>query len=180
MSLRKGLNDFYPLHQGLAPNATTLSGHSIFPLWKKILFSVDTKQASNDLRQVTGHNVQLTQDSTDNSLVMQATTNDPILSIDNIPFEKGKLYVLHVEMESPENSQLQIFPSNQDPSIPFPDKKYSETYQTRKGSNVFYIPLFSGNLGIRLRFDPGKKSGLYRLKTFEIREVNSSSLKELK
>ncbi|MBU0962082.1 MAG: hypothetical protein KKH60_11150 [Proteobacteria bacterium] len=151
-----------------------------FPLWKKILFSVDAKQAANDLRQVTSHNVQLTQDTTDNSLVLQATTNDPIMYIDTIPFEKGKLYVLHVELESPENSQLQVFPSNQDPSTPFPDKKYSATYKTRKGSNVFYIPLFSGNMGNRLRFDPGEKSGLYRLRKFEIRELDPSSFKEVK
>ncbi len=49
-----------------------------------------------------------------------------------------------------------------------------------KGKNILYIPLFRGDIGNRLRFDPGGKSGLYRLRKFEIREVDSSSLKKIK
>ena len=85
--------------------------------------------------------------------------------------------MLLVEINSPENTQLQIFYSSQDPAINFPDKNHLQTYNIKKGSNVLYIPMFSGNLGDRLRFDPGNKAGMYLLKKFEIRKVEPTSLK---
>lgn len=151
-----------------------------FPLWKKVIFSMDPKEVADNASNYESRNLLLNHNSSDESLEMQATTDAPNMYLNNIPFQKDKLYVLHVEIESQENSQLQIFYSSLDPAIEFPNEKHSEIYRTQKGSNVFYIPLFSANMGTSLRFDPGSKSGLYRLKAFEIREVDPFSFKELK
>ncbi len=88
--------------------------------------------------------------------------------------------MVHVEIDSQENTQLQIFYSSKDPSKGYPNEKYSVKHKIRKGSNDVYIPLFTGGLGDRIRFDPGSKSGRYRLKKFTIREVDPSSFKQVK
>jgi hypothetical protein len=151
-----------------------------FPQWKKIVFALDADRAAGDTQRYTRHNLQLEYSKTEDSLVMQAVTDDPGLTIGNIPFTKNRLYMLHLEIDSPENTQLQIFYSSLDPAEKFPEQKHSEVYNVRRGANILYIPLFSGNLGDRLRIDPGNRSGRYALKTCAIREVDPSSLKPVK
>lgn len=147
------------------------------PHWKKVIFNLGAGSATGDTGQYTGHNARLQYKPAEKALEIHATTGDPYISIRNIPFVKNKLYMLHVEIESSKKTQLQVFYSSSKPADKFPDPQRAKTYPVKKGNNVLYIPLFSGILGDRLRLDPGDKSGLYRLKKFEIREVDPASLK---
>ena len=147
-----------------------------FQDWKEVVFSLDVKSAGNT-GKYTSQNIRMEKSPSGDHFKIHATANNPNLSFDNIPFAKNHLYMLLVEIDSPENTQLQIFYSSQDPAIKFPDKNHLQTYTIRKGSNILYIPLFTGNLGDRLRFDPGSKAGIYLLKKFEIRKVEPTSFK---
>ncbi len=148
--------------------------------WKKVIFTINAKRAAGNSGQYSSHNTRMKYEKSKDSLIIHATTRDPILYIKNIPFKKNKLYMLHVEIDSPDDTRLQIFYSSQDPAKKFPDPKKSLMYTIKKGPNTLYIPLFTGTLGNRLRFDPGGKSGLYHLNKFTIREVDPSSLRKLK
>lgn len=152
----------------------------LFPQWKKSVFTLDAILAATNAEGYMANNMQLKYNKTEDSLIIQAITDDPGLFINNIAFNKGRLYMLLVEIDSPENTWLQIFSSSPDPAKQFPDEQLSTIYSIRKGSNILYIPLFSGNLGNRLRFDPGNSRGLYALKKFTIKEVDPSSLKQIK
>ncbi len=148
--------------------------------WKKTIFTLNAKRAAGNSRQYTVHHATLDYNRSKKSLDIHAKTRDPILHIENIPFKKHKLYMLHVELVSPQPTKLQVFYSHQNPKKKFPDPKHSLTHKVRKGKNILYIPLFTGSMGSRLRFDPGGTTGLYRLKKFEIREVDPVSFKHVK
>jgi hypothetical protein len=147
--------------------------------WSKVIFAIDSKSPADNKGQYTIQNAQWEQNKAGDSLNIFAATSDPNVTIKNIPFASNHLYMLHVEIDSPQNTQLQIYYSSQDPAVHFPDEKYLLTYRIAKGANVLYIPLFTGNLGDRLRFDPGNTKGLYMLKKFAIREVDPSSLQHI-
>lgn len=148
--------------------------------WKKVIFALDSKSAAGNTGQYTIKNARVEQSKTGDSLNIHATTSNPSLTIKDIPFASNHLYMLHVEIDSPGSTELQIYYSSQDPAVHFPDEKHQLTYRIEKGANVLYIPLFTGDMGDRLRFDPGNTDVLYILKNFSIREVDLSNLQRVK
>jgi hypothetical protein len=144
-----------------------------FPFWKKIIFSfagqIDTKN-----RQFTTHDMELTPRTFRNA-ALRVTGDTPGLALTEIPFAENHLYMLYLEINSPEDTTLKLFYSSKDQAVEFPDSKHVYDFLIKKGENTLYVPLFSGHLGDRLLLVPGTDAEKYTVKKLEIREVDISS-----
>ena len=104
---------------------------------------------------------------------MKSIGENPIIKFPPLPFEKAAQYVIHIEFTSSVNSVLQIFYSDsEEPGCPFSEKK-SIRKEVKAGYNDFYILLDYDKLGRWLRLDPISGIGQFKIKTIEIRKVDS-------
>ncbi len=149
-----------------------------YPHWRKKVFSINLKKVKKN-KQYNPKNLAITYDKSKKTLLLQATTNNPVLYIRRLPLSPRKIYMVKVVLESPANTKTQLYFSRDNPKKKFPDTRHSRTYPIKKGRNTLYIPLLRTDLGTKLRFDPGNVSGRYKLIQFEIKEIDSSSFKKI-
>ena len=135
------------------------------------LYRLDAGKASRGSGGYESANLKAHVQKLDGSLKLSALNGDPYLHLPDITFKAGRLYVLKIKITAPAKTTSQIFFSRRGKENLFPSVKDSAQFQVNKGNNTLYIPLISGDLGYRFRFDPGTVKGGYTIKAFEIREV---------
>ena len=121
-------------------------------------------------------NVALQYDRKNKVVEIRAENQDPHFYLPDVPFKKERLYILKVEIEAPGATNLQLFYSRLGKENDFPSEEDSAKYALQKGENTLFIPLLSGDLGHRLRLDPGTVGGNYRLKEFAVRSFDKTHL----
>lgn len=117
---------------------------------------------------LTSHNIKLESNRVPGSFT--ATTNDPQFIIP-LPGDSRTHpeFVIHLELDSPRNTQLQIFFRDRDQEA-FNENR-SITTPVKKGRNSLYLRLLSRQEINQLRLDPGKAKGAYTIHSFSARKT---------
>ncbi len=139
-----------------------------WPKWKNTVFELDLKEAGKAGRS---DNVTLSYNEKDMALLLEAVNDDPILYLPKTAFVKNRLYLVKTIIVSDHDTELELFYSVIGKENQF-SQEHSVTTRLGKGENTVFLPLFSMDLAGDLRFDPGKKSGKYRIQGLEIKEID--------
>ena len=100
---------FLPLVPNITSEIYTDFWAQNFLHWEKVTFAMDFKHAAKSSEGYTSQNVKLEHDKSEGFHKLFSTNTEPGLSIKSIPFQKNRLYMLHVKIESPESTQMQLF-----------------------------------------------------------------------
>lgn len=142
--------------------------------WKKTIFTLDLRAAAVGKYQ--SNNVKLKSRGNKKALRMEALTNDPMLFLTNVGFRKNHLYLVKAKLTSSADTALQLFYSVAGQKDKYPSAKYSVSVPIKKGKNSVFLPLFHMDLAAELRFDPGKKEGVYQIEQLEIKQLSEVHL----
>ena len=99
-------------------------------------------------------------------LEFTATGNDPYIRFPSLrnPVEQ---IMIHVLLEAPDSSALEVFYATEE------EPRFSEARRASKrlrvGRNELIIDISAQSPVIRVRLDPGRVAGPYRLEKFEVR-----------
>lgn len=105
-------------------------------------------------------------------LRLKAIGKDPVISFPLIAFKPNNKYILHINMTSSVQSDLQIFYSDiKQTGQPFSEKN-SFRLQIKKGDNDIYTVLDYPQLSGRFRLDPISGQGEMTIKSLEIKRVD--------
>lgn len=148
----------------------------IFKRSRQSVYVLDTAMLSKGREGRKYFNAALQENQARDQLHITAKNNDPHIYLPDIPFRPDRLYILRIEITAPAETYLQLFFSRKGAEDAFPAEQNSGRYRLKKGSNVLFIPLLSGDLGKRLRLDPGMKAGTYVLKDFEVRHIEPEAI----
>lgn len=121
---------------------------------------------------IEAHN-QVELEPSNEGLFMLATGNDPGVRLPEIGQNIGPL-IVKIEIESPEDTVLQIFYST-DLNKGYCEMK-SRKVPLQKGNNTVFLCIEEAAIQGRLRLDPGYTIGTYRLQSIEIRKDHLGSL----
>ncbi len=149
----------------------------IFNRSKEEVYALDGRKVGKGKQGRDNFNAAVTYNRSKDILVIKALNQDPHIYLPEMPFDPGKLHVLKIVLDAPAKTQLQLFFSRSGDEAAFPSENDSVKYHLQKGTNTLFIPLLADGLGPRMRLDPGKKEGAYRIREFEIRTVEKTSLK---
>ncbi|WP_163335900.1 hypothetical protein [Desulfopila sp. IMCC35008] len=113
------------------------------------------------------HNIEIARGRPPGSFT--ATTNDPQFDI-SLPGGSGthQGIVMHLEIDSPGDTLLQIFYNDHDQSS-FHESRSVATL-LKKGKNSLYLRLPAFQAINRIRLDPGKVKGAYTIHSFSVRK----------
>ena len=102
-----------------------------------------------------------------NGLNVIASGDDPSLLLP--PFCEGKQSILQVVIDTPVDTQIQLFYAFRDQ--PGFNEAQSQTLALKKGRNVVYFQLDQANLIDPLRLDPGASPGEYIIESVIARSM---------
>lgn len=142
--------------------------------WRNTVYKLNLKAAGGG--KYRSNNVKLTYNDRKKVLSMDALTNDPMLYLTKINFRKDHLYLAKVSLISSHDTELTIFYRILGENVAYPTARYSVTVPVQKGESSVFLPLFNLNMADEMRFDPGKKEGLYQIQELEVKEVTKVRL----
>jgi len=115
-----------------------------------------------------GHNFQIDSNEQNNSLSIEALSNDPIIFLNKIHSENQHV-LLKYSIDSTKNTLFQIFYKRKDSSLYNEGDSYS--VRLTKGSNEIQLVLPANYINNGLRIDLVNTKGRYIIKEFSLHEV---------
>lgn len=167
---------FLPFIPEIKDEVYTSFWEANYEKWDELIFRLDR----DNISALSGLKIRDTVngvDTEEDAIGLHATGRDPQLYMEAVPFAAEKLYLLKIDIASPADTQLQIFSSRRGEEDLYPSEALSVVFPLHKGDNTVYMPLFSGNMGKKIRLDPGMEPGEYLIKRFEIRGAKDLSSK---
>ena len=110
---------------------------------------------------------QLSMEKDSNAFSLNANGNDPFFEIPKFSLKPNEQILLKIALWSPADTEFQLFYQTADTSH-FREKN-SLRFALKKGFNDFYINIDDPDLNGRIRIDPGRLPGEYRITELEIR-----------